>query len=115
MWTPRGALTTVSIANHEAKYFAIIPAKIKTTYPAQAALTVMHLHTSESASLAAVIVNALLMSALVPRALRGVKYRAQSAATMLWRNLLIYGVGGIIAPFPGIWLIDQLLVLFRLA
>jgi potassium-transporting ATPase ATP-binding subunit len=111
----RGALTTFSIANDVAKYFAIIPAMFMTTYPALAALNVMHLHTPESAILAAVIFNALIIIALVPLALRGVKYRAQSAATMLWRNLLIYGVGGIIAPFPGIWLIDQVLVLLHLA
>jgi K+-transporting ATPase ATPase B chain len=111
----RGALTTFSIANDVAKYFAIIPAMFMTTYPALGALNVMRLHTPESAILAAVIFNALIIIALVPLALRGVKYRAQSAATMLWRNLLIYGVGGIIAPFPGIWLIDQLLVLLHLA
>jgi potassium-transporting ATPase ATP-binding subunit len=111
----RGALTTFSIANDVAKYFAIIPAMFLTTYPALGALNVMRLHTPESAILAAVIFNALIIIALVPLALRGVQYRAQSAATMLWRNLLIYGVGGIIAPFPGIWLIDQLLVLLHLA
>jgi K+-transporting ATPase ATPase B chain len=111
----RGALTTFSIANDVAKYFAIIPAMFMTTYPALGALNIMHLHTPESAILAAVIFNALIIIALVPLALRGVKYRAQSAATLLWRNLLIYGVGGIIAPFPGIWLIDQLLVLLHLA
>ncbi len=111
----RGALTTFSIANDVAKYFAIIPAMFMTTYPALGALNIMRLHTPESAILAAVIFNALIIIALVPLALRGVKYRAQSAATMLWRNLLIYGVGGIIAPFPGIWLIDQLLVLLHLA
>jgi K+-transporting ATPase ATPase B chain len=111
----RGALTTFSIANDVAKYFAIIPAMFMTTYPALGALNIMRLHTPESAILAAVIFNALIIIALVPLALRGVKYRAQSAATLLWRNLLIYGVGGIIAPFPGIWLIDQLLVLLHLA
>jgi potassium-transporting ATPase ATP-binding subunit len=111
----RGALTTFSIANDVAKYFAIIPAMFMTTYPALGALNVMRLHTPESAILAAVIFNALIIIALVPLALRGVKYRAQGAATMLWRNLLIYGVGGILAPFPGIWLIDQLLVLLHLA
>ncbi len=111
----RGALTTFSIANDVAKYFAIIPAMFLTTYPALGALNIMRLHTPESAILAAVIFNALIIIALVPLALRGVKYRAQSAATLLWRNLLIYGVGGIIAPFPGIWAIDQLLVLLHLA
>ncbi|HUC77818.1 MAG TPA: potassium-transporting ATPase subunit KdpB [Vicinamibacterales bacterium] len=110
----RGALTTFSIANDVAKYFAIIPAMFMTTYPALAGLNIMRLHTSQSSILAAVIFNALIIIALVPLALRGVKYRPQSAATMLRRNLLIYGVGGIIAPFPGIWAIDQLLVLMHL-
>ena len=108
----RGALTTFSIANDVAKYFAIIPAMFMTTYPALGALNIMGLHTPHSAILAAVIFNALIIIALVPLALRGVKYRPQGAASMLRRNLLIYGVGGIIAPFPGIWVIDQLLVLF---
>ena len=111
----RGALTTFSIANDVAKYFAIIPAMFMTTYPALGALNIMGLHTPQSAILAAVIFNALIIIALVPLALRGVKYRPQGAASMLRRNLLIYGVGGIVAPFPGIWVIDQLLVLLRLA
>jgi K+-transporting ATPase ATPase B chain len=111
----RGALTTFSIANDVAKYFAIIPAMFMTTYPVLNALNIMHLHTPESAVLAAVIFNALIIIALVPLALRGVKYRPQSAGGLLRRNLLIYGVGGILIPFPGIWLIDQLLVLLHLA
>ncbi len=111
----RGALTTFSIANDVAKYFAIIPAMFMATYPALEKLNIMHLHTPQSAVLAAVIFNALIIIALVPLALRGVKYRPQEAASLLRRNLLIYGVGGIIAPFPGIWLIDQLLVWLRLA
>jgi potassium-transporting ATPase ATP-binding subunit len=111
----RGALTTFSIANDVAKYFAIIPAMFMATYPALAKLNIMRLHTPQSAVLAAVIFNALIIIALVPLALRGVKYRPQEAASLLRRNLLIYGVGGIIAPFPGIWLIDQLLVWLRLA
>ena len=111
----RGALTTFSIANDVAKYFAIIPAMFMATYPALGALNIMGLHTPQSAVLAAVIFNALIIIALVPLALRGVKYRPLDAASLLRRNLLIYGVGGIIAPFPGIWLIDQLLVLCRLA
>jgi K+-transporting ATPase ATPase B chain len=111
----RGALTTFSIANDVAKYFAIIPAMFMTTYPALGALNIMHLHTPQSAILAAVIFNALIIIALVPLALRGVKYRPEGAAALLRRNLLIYGLGGVIAPFPGIWLIDQLLVLARLA
>ncbi len=111
----RGALTTFSIANDIAKYFAIIPAMFMTTYPALAQLNIMGLHTPQSAVLSAVIFNALIIIALVPLALRGVKYRPLDAASLLRRNLLIYGIGGIIAPFPGIWLIDQLLVLLRLA
>src|SRR5579862_737381 len=111
----RGALTTFSIANDVAKYFAIIPAMFMTTYPALKALNIMQLHTSQSAVLAAVIFNALIIIALVPLALRGVKYRPQGAASLLRRNLLIYGVGGIIAPFPGIWAIDWLLVWMHLA
>jgi potassium-transporting ATPase ATP-binding subunit len=111
----RGALTTFSIANDVAKYFAIIPAMFMATYPALGALNIMHLHTPQSAVLAAVIFNALIIIALVPLALRGVKYRPQGAANLLRRNLLVYGVGGILAPFPGIWLIDQLLVLAHLA
>ena len=111
----RGALTTFSIANDVAKYFAIIPAMFMATYPALAKLNIMGLHTPQSAVLAAVIFNALIIIALVPLALRGVKYRPLDAATLLRRNLLIYGIGGIIVPFPGIWLIDQILVALHLA
>jgi K+-transporting ATPase ATPase B chain len=111
----RGALTTFSIANDVAKYFAIIPAMFVATYPVLGKLNIMGLHTPQSAVLAAVIFNALIIIALVPLALRGVKYRPLGAAALLRRNLLIWGVGGIIVPFPGIWAIDQLLVLFRLA
>ena len=111
----RGALTTFSIANDVAKYFAIIPAMFMATYPALGHLNIMHLHTPQSAVLAAVIFNALIIIALVPLALRGVKYRPQAAATLLSRNLMIYGVGGIIVPFPGIWLIDQILHWMKLA
>jgi K+-transporting ATPase ATPase B chain len=111
----RGALTTFSIANDVAKYFAIIPAMFMATYPVLAKLNIMRLHTPQSAVLAAVIFNALIIIALVPLALRGVKYRPQGAAGLLRRNLLIYGIGGIIVPFPGIWLLDQLLVLCKLA
>src|ERR1700730_2691323 len=111
----RGALTTFSIANDVAKYFAIIPAMFMATYPALAKLNIMALHTPQSAVLAAVIFNALIIIALVPLALRGVKYRPVGAGSLLRRNLLIWGVGGIIAPFPGIWLIDQLLVALRMA
>jgi potassium-transporting ATPase ATP-binding subunit len=111
----RGALTTFSIANDVAKYFAIIPAMFMATYPALAKINVMGLHTPQSAVLSAVIFNALIIIALVPLALRGVKYRPVSAAALLRRNLLIYGLGGIIAPFPGIWIIDQIVHLLHLA
>ena len=111
----RGALTTFSILNDVSKYFAIIPAMFMTTYPALAKLNIMRLHTPQSAVLAAVIFNALIIVALVPLALRGVKYRPQSAAAMLRRNLWIYGLGGFIAPFPCIYLIDRLLGLLHLA
>jgi len=111
----RGALTTFSIANDVAKYFAIIPAMFAATYPALNALNIMRLHTPQSAVLAAVIFNALIIIALVPLALRGVRYRPTGAAAMLRRNLWIYGLGGILVPFPGIWLLDQVLVLLRLA
>jgi K+-transporting ATPase ATPase B chain len=111
----RGALTTFSIANDIAKYFAIIPAMFMATYPALAGLNIMGLHSPRSAVLAAVIFNALIIIALVPLALRGVKYRPVGAASLLRRNLLVYGLGGIVAPFPGIWAIDRLLALFHLA
>jgi K+-transporting ATPase ATPase B chain len=111
----RGALTTFSIANDVAKYFAIIPAMFMATYPALAKLNIMALHTPQSAVLAAVIFNALIIIALVPLALRGVKYRPVGAAALLRRNLLVWGIGGIIVPFPGIWLIDQILAALRLA
>ena len=102
----RGALTTFSIANDVAKYFAIIPAMFMAMYPALGALNVMGLHNPKSAVLAAVIFNALIIIVLVPLALRGVKYRPESAGALLRRNLLVFGLGGLIAPFPGIWLID---------
>jgi potassium-transporting ATPase ATP-binding subunit len=111
----RGALTTFSIANDVAKYFAIIPAMFMATYPALRALNIMGLHTSQSAVLAAVIFNALIIIALVPLALRGVQYRPMDAGSLLRRNLLIYGLGGIIAPFPGIWIIDQVIHALGLA
>lgn len=111
----RGALTTFSIANDVAKYFAIIPAMFMTTFPALAKLDIMGLATPESAVLSAVIFNALIIIALVPLALRGVKYRPSTAASLLRRNLLVYGLGGLIVPFPGIWVIDRVLVLLGLA
>ena len=111
----RGALTTFSIANDVAKYFAIIPAMFMTTYPALKALNVMALTNPQSAILAAVIFNALIIIALIPLALKGVAYRPMGAAEALRRNLLIYGVGGLIVPFPGIWLIDRALAALHLA
>jgi K+-transporting ATPase ATPase B chain len=111
----RGALTTFSIANDVSKYFAIIPAAFASTYPALQALNVMHLATPESAVMSAVIFNALIIMMLVPLALRGVPYRPVGAARLLRDNLLIYGVGGLIAPFIGIKLIDMILVALHLA
>ncbi len=110
----RGALTTFSIANDVAKYFAIIPAAFATTYPALNRLNVMHLATPESAIMSAVIFNALVIGFLIPLALRGIQYRAVGAGLLLRRNLLVYGVGGVIVPFAGIKLIDVLLVLLHL-
>jgi len=109
MLVTRGALTTFSIANDVAKYFAIIPAAFATTYPQLDALNLMRLASPESAILAAVIFNALIIVVLVPLALRGVKTRAASAAHLLRRNLLVYGLGGLVVPFIGIKLIDTLL------
>jgi potassium-transporting ATPase ATP-binding subunit len=111
----RGALTTFSIANDVAKYFAIIPAMFMGMYPSLRVLNIMGLHTPQSAVLSAVIFNALIIIALVPLALRGVKYRPLDAVGLLRRNLLFYGLGGLIAPFPGIWLIDQIIHALRLA
>lgn len=116
----RGALTTFSIANDVAKYFAILPAMFGALYAASGergalwALNVMGLHSAQSAILAAVIFNALIIVALIPLALRGVSYKAMSAEALLQRNLLIYGVGGLLVPFPGIWLIDRIIVMLRL-
>jgi potassium-transporting ATPase ATP-binding subunit len=111
----RGALTTFSIANDITKYFAILPAMFMPTYPVMRKLNVMGLHSPESAVLSAVIFNALIIVVLIPLALRGVKYKPMSAAALLRRNLMVYGIGGVIAPFPGMWLIDRLLGLLRLA
>jgi len=111
----RGALTTFSIANDVAKYFAIIPAAFATTYPALNALNIMHLANPRSAILSAVIFNALIIIALIPLALKGVRYQPIGAAAILRKNLWIYGVGGIIVPFIGIKLIDMLLVVLHLA
>jgi K+-transporting ATPase ATPase B chain len=111
----RGSLTTFSIANDVSKYFAIIPAAFATTYPQLAALNIMRLATPESAILSAVIFNALIIIFLIPLALRGVRYRPVGASALLRNNLLIYGLGGLIAPFIGIKLIDLLLVALGLA
>lgn len=110
----RGSLTTFSIANDVAKYFAIIPAMFLTIYPELSALNIMHLHNSQSAVLSAIIYNALIIVALIPLALKGVRYREVSAGSLLSRNLLIYGLGGIITPFIFVKLIDMLLVFFYL-
>jgi K+-transporting ATPase ATPase B chain len=110
----RGALTTFSIANDISKYFAILPAIFVATYPQLGALNVMHLKTPESAILSAVIFNALIIVVLVPLALRGIKFRAIGAAALLRRNLLVYGLGGIVAPFAGIKAIDLLLSVFHI-
>jgi potassium-transporting ATPase ATP-binding subunit len=110
----RGALTTFSIANDVAKYFAIIPAAFATTYPALNELNVMHLATPFSAVLSAVIFNALIIIALIPLALRGIAYRPIGAGPLLRRHLLIYGLGGVVVPFIGIKVIDMMLVLLRL-
>jgi K+-transporting ATPase ATPase B chain len=109
MLMTRGSLTTFSIANDVAKYFAIIPAAFATTYPQLAALNIMRLTTPNSAILSAVIFNAIIIVLLIPLAIKGVKYRPLGAGPLLRRNLLIYGLGGIVLPFPGIKLIDMLL------
>ena len=111
----RGALTTFSISNDVAKYFAIIPAMFAGVFPVLNALNIMHLHNGESAVLSAVIFNALVIIGLIPLALRGVRYKPMSAAAMLQRNLLVYGLGGIIIPFIGIKLIDMVIVSLHLA
>jgi len=111
----RGALTTFSIANDVAKYFAIIPALFVSTYPQLKALNILHLHSPHTAVLSAVIFNALVIIALIPLALRGVRYRPSTASALLRRNLLIYGVGGVIAPFIFIKLIDLALTAMRVS
>jgi K+-transporting ATPase ATPase B chain len=111
----RGSLTTFSIANDVAKYFAIIPAMFVATYPVLQTLNIMRLHSPQSAILASVIFNALIIIALIPLALRGVTYRPASAAVILRRNLFIYGFGGLVVPFVGIKLIDVLLIITHLA
>ena len=104
----RGSLTTFSIANDVAKYFAIIPAMFAAVYPGLDKLNIMRLHSPESAILSAIVFNALIIIALIPLALRGVRYTPSSASAMLRRNIVVYGVGGLLAPFVGIKLIDLL-------
>ena len=111
----RGSLTTFSIANDVAKYFAIIPAMLLGAFPAIAPLNIMGLHSPNSAILSAVIFNALVIIALIPLALRGVQFRALGAGVLLRRNLLIYGLGGIIVPFIGIKIIDVVISALHLA
>ncbi|HLF66045.1 MAG TPA: ATPase, partial [Gammaproteobacteria bacterium] len=106
----RGSLTTFSISNDIAKYFAILPATFATTYPALDTLNIMQLSTPESAILSAVVFNALIIVCLIPLALKGVRYQHVAAAQLLRSNVLIYGLGGLIVPFIGIKLIDTLLV-----
>jgi K+-transporting ATPase ATPase B chain len=115
MLMTRGALTTFSVANDVAKYFAIIPAIFMIAMPELAALNVMRLATPQSAILSAVIFNAIIIPCLIPLAIRGVRYRAVGADALLRRNLLIYGVGGLVIPFIGIKLIDLVLVALGLA
>jgi len=114
MLITRGSLTTFSIANDVAKYFAIIPAMLMATFPTIAPLNIMHLHSPTSAILSAVIFNALIIIALIPLALRGVAYKPIGALAILQRNLLIYGLGGVIVPFIGIKLIDLIITALRL-
>lgn len=108
----RGTLTTFSIANDVAKYFAIVPALFMLSIPALGALNIMGLHSPESAILSAVIFNAIIIPILIPLALKGVAYKPIGASALLRRNLFIYGLGGIVAPFVGIKLIDMLISLF---
>ena len=110
----RGSLTTFSIANDVSKYFAIIPALFMGLYPGFARMNIMRLYSPQSAVLSAIIYNALIIIALIPLALKGVKYREVSAGKLLSRNLLVYGLGGIVTPFIFIKLIDILLVTFHL-
>jgi K+-transporting ATPase ATPase B chain len=106
----RGALTTFSIANDVAKYFAMLPAMFSIAFPDLAKLNILRLHSPQSAITSAIIFNALVIVALIPLALRGVRYRPASAQSMLRRNLLIYGVGGLIIPFIGIKVIDLIIM-----
>jgi K+-transporting ATPase ATPase B chain len=109
MLITRGSLTTFSVANDVAKYFAIIPAMLINVFPVVAPLNIMRLSSPQSAILSAVIFNALIIVALIPLALRGVRFHPVGATGMLRRNLMIYGLGGLIAPFPGIKLLDMII------
>jgi K+-transporting ATPase ATPase B chain len=111
----RGALTTFSVANDVAKYFAIIPAMFLVLYPQLSVLNVMHLATPQSAILSAIMFNALIIPALVPLALKGVRYRPVGAGALLARNLAVFGVGGLMAPFAGIKAIDMVVAALHLA
>jgi K+-transporting ATPase ATPase B chain len=111
----RGALTTFSLANDVAKYFAIIPAAFVATYPALGALDVMRLHSPTSAILSAVIFNAVIIVLLIPLALRGIAYRPGPATVILRRHVVLYGLGGLVAPFAGIKAVDLVLTALRLA
>jgi len=111
----RGALTTFSVANDVAKYFAIIPAIFVQVFPVLAILNIMRLATPSSAILSAIIFNAIIIPLLIPLALKGIKYRPVTAQALLWRNLLIYGIGGLILPFIGIKIIDLVVVALHLA
>jgi len=111
----RGALTTFSVANDVAKYFAIIPAIFVGSFPMLAMLNIMKLATPGSAILSAIIFNAIIIPLLIPLSLKGIKYRPMTAVALLWRNLIIYGVGGLILPFIGIKLIDLVIVFLHLA
>jgi len=110
----RGSLTTFSVANDLAKYFAIIPALFIGIYPSLSALNIMNLHSPQSAVLSAIIYNALIIIALIPLALKGIEYKELSTEKLLTQNLLIYGLGGLIAPFICIKVIDMILVAFNL-
>ena len=110
----RGALTTFSVVNDVAKYFAIIPAMFVVAYPGLEALNIMRLTSPETAILSAIIFNALIIPALIPLALRGVRYRATTAVAILRKNLLIYGFGGLVVPFAGIKLIDMVVTALHL-
>ena len=110
----RGSLTTFSIANDVAKYFAILPAMLMATFPAIAPLNIMRLASPQSAILSAIIFNALIIAALIPLALRGVTYQPRGALAILQRNLAIYGLGGVIVPFLGIKMIDVLITALKL-